>query len=148
MLYKIFLLLHILAATIWTGGHLVLAFLYLPRALKKMDISILEDFESQFEKLGIPALIVQVITGFYMAYTLLPSLGLWFDTTNFISLHVMVKLSLLLATIILALHARLRLIPNLSAAHLRYTAVHIILVTLFAVLFVATGVSYLLGGFF
>jgi len=40
MTFKILVLLHILSATIWTGGHLVLAIIVLPKALKKKRIRI------------------------------------------------------------------------------------------------------------
>ena len=48
---------------------------------------------------------------------------------------------------ILALHARLRLIPDLSAARLPALARHIAGVTVLAVLFVVAGVSLRTGGF-
>ncbi|MGB1297879.1 MAG: copper resistance protein CopD, partial [Psychrobium sp.] len=64
-MYSIALLLHVLAATVWTGGHIVLATTILPRALKTKDVEFLRTFERGYEKVGIPALIIQVTTGFY-----------------------------------------------------------------------------------
>jgi uncharacterized membrane protein len=37
MLFKILVILHTLGATVWTGGHLVLAATVLPSALKHRD---------------------------------------------------------------------------------------------------------------
>ena len=62
-MYSLLLLLHILAATVWTGGHLVLALTVLPRALRARDPQILLQFESGYERVGMPALLLQVLTG-------------------------------------------------------------------------------------
>ena len=98
-----------------------------------------------FEKIGIPALIIQVITGIYLAYSLLPNVSEWFSFSNHISTHVGIKLILLIITIILALHARFKLIPNLSEKNLNALAVHIFMVALVAILFVITGLSFRLA---
>jgi|GEM_PF-5746128 len=37
--HHLILILHLIAATIWVGGHLVLAIGYLPKALKRKDFS-------------------------------------------------------------------------------------------------------------
>ena len=50
------LTLHILAATVWTGGHLVLAIVILPQILKKRDVKGLMEFETKYESMGMPAL--------------------------------------------------------------------------------------------
>ena len=49
------ILIHIIAAAVWTGGHLVLAIRFLPKALKNQDPAIIDFFESSFERIGIPA---------------------------------------------------------------------------------------------
>jgi putative copper export protein len=58
-MYGLLLFLHILAATIWTGGHIVLATVVLPRALRERSPESLLQFERGYEKIGIPALLVQ-----------------------------------------------------------------------------------------
>ena len=68
------LVLHVLGATIWTGGHLVLSTSVLPKALARRSPEVLQEFESGFERVGIPALIVQVLTGIWLLYRLLPGL--------------------------------------------------------------------------
>jgi len=147
-LYRHILLLHILGATVWTGGHLVLSCTVLPRALKNRSVEIIREFESGFEKIGIPALLIQVGTGLWLAYTRMPSLTDWLDTENPVSRLVLVKLALLLFTVILALHARLAILPILTVQALPRLAFHIITVTVFSVLFVWTGVAFRTGGFF
>lgn len=144
-MYKYILLLHILGATIWTGGHLILSFVILPKALKKRSVEIVNNFETPFEKIGIPALIIQVLTGLHLAYTLLPDFSLWFSFSSSTSKLIAYKLILLLLTIILALDARLRLIPKLKKENLNSLAWHIITVTIISVLFVVVGTSFRTG---
>jgi putative copper export protein len=140
------LLLHILGATIWTGGHLVLAITVLPRALRARNPSIVQQFEGGYEKLGMPALALQLLTGLWLAYNLLPDPAAWFGFESQAAAHIFAKLFLLVLTLALALHARLRVIPRLNAERLPTLAVHIVLVTILSVLFVALGVGFRTGG--
>lgn len=45
---------HVPAVTIWTGGHLILALVVLPRALRERSLAELLRFESVYEKIGMP----------------------------------------------------------------------------------------------
>ncbi len=147
MLQGILLLLHLLAATVWTGGHLVLALTILPRVLKEKSPSDLLRFESAYERIGIPALLIQVVTGCWLAYGMLPDVGAWFNFDNPVSRLITFKLSLLLITLLLAVDARFRIIPNLSENNLNSLAWHIVPVTIISVLFVVVGVSFGTGWF-
>jgi putative copper export protein len=140
------LLLHVLAATIWTGGHLVLAITILPRVLREKSPTDLLRFESGYEKVGVPALVIQVITGLLLAHNLMPDIAMWFSFDNPISRLILLKLGLLLATILFAIDARLRIIPNLTEENLLPLAYHIIPVTVISVLFVIVGVSFRTSG--
>jgi putative copper export protein len=82
-MYRYALMLHVLSATVWTGGHLVLACTVLPRALRRNAPQILHDFEVGFERMGVPALVVQVVTGLWLAYQWLPGVTDWFSFTTF-----------------------------------------------------------------
>ena len=144
-MYSIALLLHILAATVWTGGHIVLATTILPRALKTKDVESLRSFEQGYEKVGIPALIIQVTTGLYMAFTLVPQVVMWFDWSDPIAKIISIKLGLLALTALLAIDARLRIIPTLSPHNISALAWHIIPVTIVSILFVIVGVSMKTG---
>lgn len=141
-MYSYVLLLHVLAATIWTGGHLVLASTILPRALAARDPAVLLTFESGYERIGMPALLVQVVTGLWMAHTLRPEVSGWFHMSDPIGRLISLKLALLLATVLAALDARLRIIPRLSAATLPAMARRVVFVTILSVLFVVVGVSF------
>jgi len=145
MIYNYILLAHLLSATIWTGGHLILSFTILPRVLREKDIAEIKRFESGFEKIGIPALIIQVSSGFWLAHNQLPDLGLWLQFDNPASQLIVFKLSLLLATVLLAVDARLRIIPKLTENNLVSLAYHIIPVTIISVLFVIVGFSFKTG---
>lgn len=142
------LLLHLLAATIWTGGHLVLALTILPRALRERDLAFLQRFEAGYERVGIPALVTLVLTGVYLAIGYLPSWSQWFDLSQPLSRLVTIKVTLLVITVGLALDARLRIIPRLTAANLNALAWHIVPVTVVSVLFVFVGLSFRTGWLF
>ena len=55
-MHHILLIFHLLAATIWVGGHLILSIGLLPKALKERDPEIITNFEKSYEKIGLPAL--------------------------------------------------------------------------------------------
>ena len=147
-MYSLILILHIVAATIWTGGHLVLAVTVLPRALKQRTVEELSVFESGYERIGIPALLVQFITGLWLAYQFVPDVSQWLNLHTPAARLICIKLSLLVITVILAIDARLRVIPNLTEANLNSLAFHIVPVTVISVLFVVVGVSFRTGWLF
>lgn len=141
-MYSWILLLHVLAATVWTGGHIVLSLAVMPRALASGEPQVLLDFESRFEHVGMPALLIQAVTGLWMAYAILPDARAWAQMATPAATLILLKLALLTATVLLALDARLRIIPKLSAATLPVMARRAALVTLVSVLFVVVGVSF------
>ena len=147
-MYGILLLLHVLAATVWTGGHIVLSVVVLPRVLRERSPEQLLQFESVYEKIGMPALVIQIITGLLLAYHMLPDIGEWLNFSNPVSHVLALKFTLLALTFGFALDARFRVIPNLSEKTLGVMAWHIVPVTLFSILFVVAGVSFRTGWFY
>lgn len=141
-MYSYILLAHILAATVWTGGHLVLACTVLPRALKQRNPEILLNFEAGFERIGMPALLIQVATGLWMAHHWIADFSTLLAADTLPSRLILLKLALLTITILTAIDARLRLIPQLSPATLPALARRIALVTIVSVGFVLVGVSF------
>jgi uncharacterized membrane protein len=99
--FPLLVIVHALAATVWTGGHLVLDLGVLPRALRDQSAGAIRSFEETFEPLGLTAL---------------------------------------------AIHARLRLIPNLTDNNLSGLAWHIRGITALAIAFVVVGALTRLGG--
>jgi putative copper export protein len=144
--FPLLVIVHALAATVWTGGHLVLDLGVLPRALRERSAAAIRSFEETFEPLGLTALAIQVITGLWMGWIYLPGFQGLFSPTNPIGMLVGVKLLLLAATAALAVHARLRLIPNLTDANLSGLAWHIRGITALAIAFVVVGALIRLGG--
>ena len=144
-MYGYLILAHILGATIWTGDHIVLSLAVLPRVLREKSPERLLDFESAFERVGKPAMLVQIITGLLLAHRLLPDVILWLDWSNPVSRVIGIKLLLLASTILLAADAKLRVLPKLSQRNLWDMAAHIIAVTALSILFVIVGVSFKTG---
>ena len=144
-MFNYLLILHLLGAAIWTGGHLILALVVLPKVLTSRNLEALLQFEGQFEKIGMPALAIQIITGLWMAYRILSNVDTWFAFDNDISVLIGIKLSLLLLTALVAMHARFWVIPRLSVNNLNGFAVNIILVTLLSVAFVVVGTLFRTG---
>jgi putative copper export protein len=144
-MYGLILLLHILGATVWTGGHIVLPIVVLPGVLRERAPDRLLRFESAFEKIGMPALLVQVLTGVLLTRRLIPDFADWFDFSNPVAHVVVTKLTLLAVTVVLALDARFRVLPKFDETKLTDMAWHIVPVTIVSILFVAAGVSFRTG---
>lgn len=147
--HHILLVLHLIAATIWVGGHLVLAIGYLPKALKHKDFSYIGNFEKTYEPIGMPSLAVLVITGILMAYDYNAGFSSWFSFATPIERVVSLKLIFLLTTICFAISAQTRVLPKLRKGQLNKLpemAVHIICVTLIGVLMVILGSLVRIGG--
>lgn len=140
------LFLHLLGAAIWVGGHLVLALGILPGALRRRDPQAIRAFEQVYERIGIPALLLQVVSGLWLASLWLP-FDHWFGATS-VARALQLKLLLLAATAALGVHARPRLIPNLDAESLPKLGWHIAAITLVGLGFVAVGQSFRFGGAF
>ncbi len=147
-MYETVLLLHILSATIWTGGHLVLALVILPKLLRARDPEILLSFEQGFEKVGMPALVFQVVSGLWLAFQIVPDFGDWFALDDPLANLILIKLTLLALTAAFAVDAKLRILSDLTPEKLVPMAWHIIPVTIFSVLFVTVGVAFRFGGIF
>ena len=146
MSHHLLLIFHLLGAAICVGGHLVLTIGILPEVLKKKDPEILLNFERKFEKIGIPALLVMVITGVWMAYQFGIGVSAWFRFSNPIETVVSLKLILLFITLLFALSANFFVLPKLSAKSLPLMAFHIISVTLIGVLMLILGSFVRYGG--
>lgn len=138
---KFLILFHVLGACVWVGGHLVLALSVLPKALKEKDPAIVQAFEERYERIGIPALIVQVITGLRLA-AIYVGMENWFRFDNVMNAHVSLKLILLIATFLLALHARLFIIPKLGPQNLSLLGLHIVSITLVGLALLFLGLNF------
>ncbi len=146
MSHHLLLIFHLLGAAIWVGGHLVLCLGILPEVLKKKDPEILLSFERKYEKIGLPALLVMVVSGVWMAYQFGFGVSEWFHFSNPVETVVSLKLLLLFITVIFALSANFLVLPKLSAEKLPLMAFHIVSVTLLGVAMLVLGSFVRYGG--
>lgn len=134
------------AATIWVGGHVILSIGFLPKALKQKNPEIITAFEKSYEKIGLPALLLLVISGVMLAYQYNVTIGSWFAFKNSIEKVISTKLLLLFCTLGLAVHARLFIIPKLNVKSLNFMALHIIVITLIGITMMILGTFVRFGG--
>ncbi|MCU0441835.1 MAG: CopD family protein [Bacteroidia bacterium] len=145
-MHQLLLIIHLVAATIWIGGHLILCLGILPRAIKTDNPNIILQFEKQFEPIGIPALLLLVISGILLSLQYDITISKWFTFTQSIEMVISYKLILLLIIFMLALHARFILIPKLTIENMYKLGWHIVLVTLLSVSMLVLGSSIRFGG--
>ena len=147
MLFKFLVAAHVLAATVWTGGQLLLNLRVLPKALQEGSVAQIRFFEELFEPLRVSSLGIQLVSGLWMIWIYLPGgRGLFTAQTQMTTL-LTIKLLLLFAIVALGMHAQIRLIPNLTDENLQELALHIRCVSLVSIAFVVVGVGIRLGGF-
>ena len=144
-LFPFLVIVHALAATVWTGGHLLLDLGVLPVALREGSAERVRSFEASFEPLGLSALAIQVLSGLALGWIYLPGFQGLFNPASPIGMLVGVKLLLLAGTAILAIHARLRLIPQLTDDNLGALAWPIRAITALAIAFVVVALIRLGG---
>jgi putative copper export protein len=127
--YQILQTPHVLFATVWVEGHITLLMAY-GAELKRGTTNHLLDFERRYEKIGLPSLIFAAATGVAMLYI---GWGKW-------PMAAHIKMSLFLVLILVALHARLRLIPGLKRGeNVGGLLLHVAAVTAISVAFVVLG---------
>ena len=92
--YYLVLTAHLLGASVWAGGHLVLALRILRRALRERRAATVSEYESAFERIGLPAP-RGASRKFCLARHLLGAPSNWFRDTP-IAHTVQLKLALVL----------------------------------------------------
>lgn len=148
-IHHFYLIIHLLAATIWVGGHLVLAIGFLPKALKYNDFDYIKRFEKIYEPIGMPSLVLLLITGVLMAYDFGLEITSWFSFSNGIETIISLKISCLIATICFAISAQTRVLPKLHKGDMKKLpemAIHIISVTIIGVAMLVLGSFVRYGG--
>lgn len=148
MNHHFLIIVHLLSATIWVGGHLLLCIGYLPKALKEKNQDIILNFEKKYKPIGMLSLILLVISGILMAYKYGVGIEYWFLFKTPIEKVVSTKLLFLFLTIIFALSTQIRVIPKLrkSPKKLPEMAFHIISVTTIGILMLIFGSFVRFGG--
>ena len=109
------LFLHVLSASIWFGGYVVMFFIILPKAKRDGEPEVFIEFERSFQKIGFPALLAQLITGPILATRFLPDPLDWFKFQTPDQDHVASKIIFLFIIIVLVLRTRSNTVPRLRA---------------------------------
>lgn len=146
--HHILLIIHLICATIWVGGHLFLAVRILPKAIREKDVKGLQNFKSRYEPIGMPALIILVVTGIMMAYDYNVTLGTWFSFSNGIERVVSIKLILLLVTFAMAVTADRFIFPKLNENNIYKAGIFIVSVTLIGLAMLVLGSFVRYGGIY
>lgn len=142
------LVIHLICATIWVGGHLFLAIRLLPKALKEKKPSLILQFEKSYGKIGMPSLALLLLTGILMSFDF--GITRWFLFKTPMERVISIKLILLMVILGTAFSATRFVIPYLKkndATKLPKMAVHIIIVTLVSLGMLILGSYLRYGGF-
>jgi len=142
----IILLIHILSATIWVGGFLMLSISTLPKTLKNRSNENIAQLKTDYNKISIHILILQLLTGLWLAYNIVPDIASWFSFKIVFSHLIVGKLSLLVITFLLAIYGRTKIIPKLNEKSINSLAINIIIITLLSIGFVFIGMMFKTGG--
>jgi putative copper export protein len=145
LVFRFIALLHVLAASVWVGGHIVLVAAVLPGALRHGDPQRVREFEQGYGRVGLAALALLVASGFWLASQVVTDWSAILSSPSPEGRLVAVKIGLLIATAIVAAHGHRRVLPKLAAGHLRPFAVHAWLATALAVLMLVVGVALRFG---
>lgn len=150
MVYKLLVMLHLLGASVWLGGHAVLMAVVLPAAVRRRDPGAIHDFERGYGRLGLAALVVQLATGLLLANAWLGGAwrGLLAQPHQPAEQLILAKLTLLALILGLAGHAYHRVLPRMHADNMRPFVVHATVVTTLSVLLLVVGVGIRTGGLF
>lgn len=146
MKHQITLIIHLLAATIWVGGHLILLIRYVPKAITTNSLAELSDFRKNFEPVGMSALVILIITGILMAYDYGISVDKWFAFEGSIEKIVSIKVLLLLLSLLLAFIATKFVFPKLQNTSSPVLYFFIAAVTIMAVTMLILGSFVRIGG--
>lgn len=146
--HQILLIIHLISASIWVGGHLYLCICLVPKALFEKSPEHILNFEKTYERLGIPSLLLLVVSGIWMTLQFGIGIEQWFSFSSPIERITSLKLLLLLSTVVLAIIAQTVLIPRLKKDYklLPAMSVFIFLVTLIGVSMMILGSFVRYGG--
>lgn len=146
MKHQVTLILHLLAATIWVGGHLLLLLRFVPKAIKSKSLEELSAFRKNYEPVGMPSLFILIITGILMAYDYNITFEKWFLFENSIEKIVSIKLILLFISLTLAFITLKFVLPSINKISPFILYCIIFLVTTIAVTMLVLGSLVRIGG--
>lgn len=136
-----------MAATVWIGGNIFISVVYIPKALRMKSPTFINSF-SNYEKIGLPALIISLLTGLHMALKRVP-LDQWFLFDNPMEATISLKFLIFLVMGILIIFAKTTIIPRLKnhdTKQLPASALYIITLTLIGLILLTIGTYLRYGG--
>jgi uncharacterized membrane protein len=148
MLYTTMVILHLLGAAVWVGGHIVLLTMVLPAAIHEHRVEPLARFERGLGRLGLAALVVQLVTGLWLAHKWLGSWEALFESPTPRSHLILSKLVLLVLLVVVVGYRYHKLLPGLRPDRTGLYTMLTVLAAAFAVMLLMMGVGIRLGGFF
>ncbi|MBK1880252.1 hypothetical protein [Pelagicoccus mobilis] len=144
-IYGVLVVLHLLGACVWLGGHAVLAYLLFPSVLNDRNPDVMYRIETAYDRIGMPALFVQVATGLMLAYGHVPDFGSWLAFEVPMARMIVMKLALLLLILGLSFDLRIRMFAKVGSAGLKSLGWHTALVLLLSATSVFLGASFRIG---
>ncbi len=147
MSHRALLILHGIAAAVWLGGLAGLALGYLPEAWRTRDPRLLVDAIARFDRLGLPALIVAIITGCILAYHWLPETALWFNRELPHGAAILSKFSLLILALLIYAYQRARVLPTLGPERIPRLGLCLMLQLVLATLLLIAGSAFRFTGY-
>lgn len=139
MVSTVLIILHLLGASVWIGGHVVLVSVVLPAAMRRRDPARIAEFEQAYGKIGLAALILQTVTGVWLATVRIGDWSTIVAAPTLAGSLIVAKASMLALTMLLAGHAYHRVLPRLSAERIRPFAIHAWAVTSVSILMLVIG---------
>lgn len=146
MLYKVMVMLHMLGASVWIGGHAVLVLMVLPHAVRENQPARVIQFERGFGRLGLVALIMQLVTGLWLAKRWIGEWSMLFRAPTPQTHLIFSKLVVLILTIAIAGYTYHRVLPRLSERGLTLFALLSSTTTVLAIFMLILGVGIRTGG--
>jgi uncharacterized membrane protein len=136
---KTLVTLHVIGAAILAGGHLVFALGILPRAWRAKDSEMLLSFQRAFTPVGHAALLVQIITGLWLAMP-------YFADRSAATMLVEIKVTLLVLILAITIHAKVRVAKRLPEAMGSFAG-HVVANAVLATALLVLGAALRFGGF-
>jgi putative copper export protein len=138
-------ILHILGASIWIGGMLIMALGVLPKAKKAKDAILLKNYEGSFHILGMIALTIQFLTGFRLAMIYAGGMKGLFDFSNHLAVLFIWKLVLILITMGLFVVFKKKTLSVIDNSNISSASTLIWVLTLISITLMVLGLGFSRG---
>jgi hypothetical protein len=136
---KTLITLHIIGAAALAGGHLIFALGVLPRAMRAKDANMLLAFSKAFTPVGHAALLIQIVTGLWLAMP-------YFANRTSATVLVEIKILLLILVLAITIHAKVRVAKRLPESMGAFAG-HVVANAVLATALLVLGSALRFGGF-